>query len=123
MSPATHACAPLPHPSEHRLQWEERGGAAVTRTMQAWYDEVKDKPYSLSIAKVVGTSDLKQRSAALKHENFFCSELVACASASALLGGYAPSLKVLIPLSSSRPQVRLPAPRRALDAAGGVRAL
>ena len=80
MPPCAHASTTPPsRPSRNRLQWEERGGAALTRTMQAWYDEVKDKPYSLSIAKVVGTSDLKQQSAELKHESFFCSELVAYA--------------------------------------------
>eukprot|EP00908_Phaeocystis_cordata_P023092 Transcript_5519.p1 GENE.Transcript_5519~~Transcript_5519.p1 ORF type:complete len:409 (+),score=134.47 Transcript_5519:84-1310(+) len=62
-----------------QLEWDERGDPSVVAKLQAWYDEVKDKPYSLSLGKITQSADHRARSACLDHDNFFCSELVAYA--------------------------------------------
>ena len=36
-----------------QLEWEARGEPWVVKQLQAWFDEVRDKPYSLSLAKIL----------------------------------------------------------------------
>ncbi len=65
------------------LLWGGRGTADATHTLQAWFDSVEGKPYQMTVAKLLGTSSVKEggaeepSAAESQPAGFFCSELVA----------------------------------------------